>query len=115
MVFCSNCGTQGSGKFCQKCGDQLSSSPKSYSAPKSSPPPLQLGNRATPVVNSIVQGRASGPQSTTTYDSPSVNYGVTKPGLPPPTYGKQPSWAYAEQHKNHHLQYKDGQFRELHK
>lgn len=41
------------------------------------------------------------------------NPGVVKPGLPPPTYEKQPAWAYAERHKNANLQYKDGQFRHL--
>jgi len=118
MVFCSKCGDKAASgaTFCPKCGAKLDA-PSTEAKPskkftQDSPKPVTgggLANRATPNVQAIVTGSAHGEQSTAYYETNST--GVTKPGLPPPTYGKQPAWAYAEQDKNKNKQYKDGQFR----
>eukprot|EP01087_Luapelamoeba_hula_P003608 TRINITY_DN13400_c0_g1_i1.p1 TRINITY_DN13400_c0_g1~~TRINITY_DN13400_c0_g1_i1.p1 ORF type:complete len:173 (+),score=18.33 TRINITY_DN13400_c0_g1_i1:56-574(+) len=89
----------------------------SYASPSSAPrsAPSNGASRggvsspARPSVTAVAHGQARGQQSFAAgLDSgPTPSYGNTVKV----TYEKQPSWAFAEQHKNSHGQYKHGQFR----
>lgn len=72
---------------------------------------FEVKNRQTPSVKAVVTGTAHAEQSTTYCESSchndahicfavcaddSYNPGVQRSGLPPPTYGKQPDWAFGE-------------------
>ena len=64
-------------------------------------------------VKSVVSGKASTSNQSTFNEVGSSGSGAVKCGLAKTTYEKQPSWAFAEQHKNNSGQYKHGQFRHL--
>lgn len=130
MVFCSSCGNGPAApgaRFCASCGAALTASgggggggggkkaspvskpvskpsnkphspkPKSFAAPSAAPSQVKAhGQVASYKV-------AEAPKATFTKPTDTGNR-----GLPGPTYGTQPAWAYAEQEKNKSGQYQHG-------
>jgi len=139
MVFCTQCGSQvaGGARFCSSCGTPAgggggsgASSPKSVSSPsagRNSPSsgrssPSSSGGtqtyvsggivRSSPPVKAVSGGYAGGAGASYAQGMDSYNSGLQKSSYKV-TYEKQPSWAFAEQHKNSSGQYKTGQFRHV--
>jgi len=137
MVFCTSCGNSvpGGARFCTSCGTPSSApnSPQSASrspqtTQKSSPQPAKKWGspsspstptynvdgvvRSTPKVAAITTGRAATNTSYAAGLDNSYQSGNHKNDYKV-TYEKQPDWAFAEQHKNSHGQYKTGQFRHV--
>ena len=76
MSFCSNCGSQVDGQFCQKCGTPIGAAPPRAAAPPPPPPP-SYQQPAPPPTGQHYQPSAAPPPPGAYYQ---------QPGQPPPYY-----------------------------